>query len=598
MQGPPSTLLDVQAIAATLRGGKATDKWVHSWLPDTCAAPEQFFDALYAYALSKRKGAKSRRGLVYDFYHDLVVANLDQRTPALFARDGAGYVPISYATLHERCTALAGAWKRLGCERGKSICVVLPVGVEHAVAVLTGLRMGLVITTLEPYGPAFVRSRLEALSPAFVVTSERVATAIRLPIAGALPAIDGAREAVCPVCGSLCAAPAGALPVVARAREGGAPPVASYSPDAPVLKLLSPFGADAEPVEITAGALHASLLRDGLVVLGLEASDVLAAPGFDPMQTSPHLLLTALASGACYAAIDAPDLEGDPKLAERARLSVLGMDCELRERILARGADWFLATGRAWFKDLSRVLDVERWDELARVLAGKKLPGFNVFVNAATGGVELFSPRATSPVCLRAWPVPGRAFQLSEVAAGDLSALNDVGVYTVMDGEESAELPLPRMLLAARGDGYLFVGAIDLGPDAQVYPCAEVARVASRLPAVRHASVVLGPGRLMNDARTVLVVFTDDARGPDGRIELPVTIPEIKSWIGAEMGERFVPERIAIYPLRPRLVDGVIDEAWCRSQFLSGSLDAMARSETFVLLSRIGYILAGGAPGE
>jgi len=38
---------------------------------------------------------------------------------------------------------------------------------------------------------------------------------------------------------------------------------------------------------------------------------------------------------------------------------------------------------------------VERWDELARFLAGKKLPGFNVFVNAATGGVELFSPRAT-----------------------------------------------------------------------------------------------------------------------------------------------------------------------------------------------------------
>jgi hypothetical protein len=572
-EGPAPAPLDVHAIAATLRGGHATDKWVRSWLPDTCAAPPWFVEALYAYALARRKGAKSRPGLAYDFYHDLVVANLEQRMPALFARDGAGYVPISYTMLHERCTSLAGVWKRLGCDRGKSVCVVLPVGVEHAVAVLTGLRMGMVVTTLEPYGPAFVRSRLEALSPAFTATSEEVATAMRLPLESTLP-------------------------VVAGAREGGAPPVASYAPDAPVFALLSPFGADRTPVQLTAGALHASLLRDGLVVLGLEASDVLAAPGFDPMQASPHLLLAALASGAGYAMIDAPDLERDPKLAERARISVLGVGCELRERILARGADWLLATGRAWFKDLSSVIDAERWEELGRALAGKKLPGFNVFVNAATGGVELFSPRGAPPVCLRAWPVPGRTFQLSEVAAGDMSALNDMGVYTVMDGEDPAELPLPRMLLAARGDGYLFVGAIDHGPEAQVYPGAEVAGVAAQLPAVRHASVVIAPGRLMNDARTVLVVFTDDARGAEGRIELPVTIPEIKSRIAAEMGERFVPERVAIYPLRPRLVDGVIDEDWCRSQFLSGSLDAKARSELFVLISRIGYILAGGAPGE
>jgi hypothetical protein len=599
MEAPPPAPLDVQAIAATLRGGKASDKWVRSWLLDTCADPERFLEGLYAFALSKRKGLKSRRGLVYDFYHDLVVANLEQRTPALFVKDGAGYAPISYAALHERCTSLAAVWKRLGCERGKSICLVMPVGLEYAVAVLTGLRMGLVITTIEPYGPAYVKSRLEALAPEFVVTSERVATAMRLPIASALPVLEaGTGEALCPVCGSPCETPAGVLPVVTGGRETGAPTVASYAPDDPVFSLLSPFGENEEPVEITAGALHASLLRDGLVVLALEPSDVLAAPGFDPVQTSPHLLLAALAAGACYAVIDAPDLEGDPKLAERARLSILGVSSEMRERILARGADWFQSTGRAWFKDLSHVLDAERWDELGKVLAGKKIAGFNVFVNAATGGAELFSPRATPPVCLRAWPVPGRTFQLSEVAGGDLSALNDMGVYTVMVEDEPAELPLPRMLLTAREQGYLFVGTIDLGPDAQTYPRAEIAKVAAQLPAVRHASVVLGPGLLMNDARTVLVVFTDDARDPDGRIRLPVTIPEIKARIAAEMGERFVPERIAIYPLRPRLVKGEIDDAWCRSQFLNGSLDAMARSEAFVLLSRIGYILAGGAPGE
>lgn len=594
MAGPPPAPLDLPAIVATLRGGKATDAWVRSWLPDTCAAPERFVEALYAYAIGKRKGLKSRPGLTYNFYQDLVVANLEQRTPALFARDGGSYVPISYATLHERCTALAAAWKRMGCERGQSVCVLMPVGVEYVVAILTALRMGMVVSTLEPYGPAFVRRRLEALAPTFTATSDQIATAMRLPLANAL----SAPKAECPVCGSVCKAIAQALPVVPTAREASVTPVVPYAPDAPVFSMLSPFDPEVEPAELTAGAVHASLLRDGLVVLGLEPSDVLAAPGFDPMLASPHLLLATLAAGACYAIIDTPDLEGDAKLAERARISVLGVNVELRERILARGADWLTATGRAWFKDLSGVLDVERWDEFAKAPMGKKLPGFNVLVSAATGGVELFSPRATPPVCLRAWPIPGRPFQLSEVAAEEVPALNDAGMYTVMNGEEPAEIPLPRLLLATYEDGYLFMGALDLGPGAQVYPRAEVVRAAALIPAVRYASVVMGPGSLMNDARTVLVVFTDDARGTDGRIELPVKIPELKSRIAAEMGERYVPERIAIYPLRPRIVKGALDEGWVRSQFLSGALDAMARSEMFVLISRIGYIVAGGPPGE
>ncbi|MFT3765631.1 MAG: hypothetical protein QM820_08965 [Minicystis sp.] len=316
------------------------------------------------------------------------------------------------------------------------------------------------------------------------------------------------------------------------------------------------------------------------------------------MQATPHLLLATLAAGACYAAIGAADLDADPRLAERARVSILGVDRRLRERILARGADWLGAAGRAWFKSLNDVIDVERWDALGRVLADKKLPGFNVFVNAATGGIELFSPRAAPPACLRAWPVPGRSFVLSELAGGALPALNEMGAYTVMDGDAPAELPLPRLVLCRQGDGYLFAGALDLGPEAQAYPRAEIARVAEQIAAVRHASVVIGPGRWMNDARTVLVVFTDDARGPDGRIALPVGVPEIRARIRREMGERFIPERIAIYPLRPRLVDGVVDDGWCRAQFLSGALDDKARSEMFILLSRIGYILAGGTPGE
>ena len=42
---PPAPPLDLHPIIATLRGGKATDAWVRSWLPDTNATPERFVEA-------------------------------------------------------------------------------------------------------------------------------------------------------------------------------------------------------------------------------------------------------------------------------------------------------------------------------------------------------------------------------------------------------------------------------------------------------------------------------------------------------------------------------------------------------------------------
>lgn len=571
MPDPPAQL-DLRVISATLRGGEASDAWMKAWLSVTFEAPGRFLEMLYAHVLSPRSGMKSRLGREYDLYHDCVLAHVERRAPALFAREGGEYTEISYAMLHQRCSALSAAWDSLGVERGQSVCVTLPLGVDYTVSLLTALRMGLVVSTLEPCGPSFVQNRLPALSPDWIVASERLRGALRLP-----------RDRVLP-------------PRAERDASGLAS--CRYAPNEVALRLLSSFGEVGTETTVTASSLHASLLRDGLFVFGLGPSDVLAAPGFDPTQAQPHLLLVALAAGACYAVIDEADLEANPEVAERAHISVLGVSNGLRDRLLARGAGWLGAAGRAWFRSLTEVYEMERWELLGRALADRRLDGFSVFMNAATGGVELWSPRSASPCGRSVWPAPGRTFQLFEVGAGGLPAINDAGVYTVMDGKEPATLPLPRLLLGRRGDGYVYSGALDLGRDAQVYPGAEVAWIAARLPGVRHAAVVLQPGRWLNEARVVLVVFVDDARGPDGRVAVPVTVGEVRAHLAREMGERFDPDRIDIFPLRPRLVGGEVDEGWCRSQYRSGALHAKARSETFLLLSRMRYILAEGSLNE
>ena len=126
---------------------------------------------------------------------------------------------------------------------------------------------------------------------------------------------------------------------------------------------------------------------------------------------------------------------------------------------------------------------------------------------------------AASP-WLRVYPAPATVFKLSEVAASVLTALDDTGVYTVLDGEDPEE-GHPQVLLTRRSTGpqgsglaaggrqvsgvqtggYLFAGTLDLGftgtynlgPNAHRYPRDEVSRVVEEHPAVRHATVCSCP---------------------------------------------------------------------------------------------------------
>ncbi|XXY47187.1 AMP-binding protein [Sorangium sp. So ce269] len=571
---PDPERLDLRAMVEALRAGEADGAFLRGFLPATHEAPERLRRALYAHASRRPGGLKSRPDEGYDVYHDCVVVHLGKRRRAFVAVGAAGDQEISYDSLHLRAGALAATWRSAGVAPGQAIAVVLPLSVEYVVALLAALRLGAVISALPPLGATFVRDRLDRLAPDHVVIAERHRH------------LAGPREA------SL-------LPLAAPSRWDGAQPSHWYAPDEPAARLLSVFGdPSAEPVELTAAALHEALLRDGLLVLGLDEADTLGAPGLDPVQLQPHLVLAALAAGAAYAEVAPDDVEAEPRVLERAGVTVLGVTRSLRDALLRRGAAAVPRSTRAWFRSLTEIVEPGPWDALARALWARKVPGFGVVGSAAAAGVHLFTPPSPPSIVPRVWPAPGRTWLLAELAAGTLPALNAAGMYTPLRDEEPDLAGLPRLVLVREPDGFVLAGAIDLGRDAQAYPTAEVARVVEREPAVRHAAAVVSPGRSTNDAKVTVIAFVEDERGPDGRVRLPVGARAIAALIEREMGKPFAPDRIEIFPLRPRLAGGVADEAWCREQYLSGALHEKARSELFVLLSRLGYILAGAKAAE
>lgn len=568
--------LDLRVVQETLRSGRATEPWTDSWLPSTYGAPERFFDMLRGFVATQRDApVKGRDADGFDLYHDLVAAHVGRKRTAFVACDESGVLSTtSYDALQARSNGLAAAWTEAGVEPGQVVALVAPVGVEYLAALVTAFRLGLVVAPVALAGPRIVRARIAALKADWAVATGKLAPLVPASL--------------------------GALPLLASPRLSASSGSHGYGAEDPALRLLSPFAPpETALTDVPAKTVHDGALRDGSLVFSLRIDDVLAAPGFDVWQHQPALLLGALACGAAFAELSSAQVEQDPALVEKAGVTVLGLTRHHRERVLTKEAPLLRAPVRAWFRSLTELLEGDRWDALYRAGPAKRIPGFAVVVSAASGGVLLASPPTFEAPSLRMWPAAGLTWQLSESPEGAVPALCGVGVFTRLLGEE-ADPSAPRLVFARSGAALVYGGTLEIGLDAQRYPIEELELSVCTHPDVRHAAAIVRSGRHLNDARVVLVAFTEGRPGVR-----PIALRELEMLVLREVGERFRPDRIEVYPLRPRLNEAGIDRAWCRSQYLEGVLARKARSELFVALSRLGYLFErpaegppSGAPGS
>ena len=384
----PLPPLDLGAITEGLRGGRATPAWLASWLPATWQAPDALSSLALAW-LGRHRGApcKSRPDQGTDLYHDLVAAHLGQRRTALLTRgDDGTWQSVSYDALHARCSRLAATWTTAGCEPGQVVVVALPPGLDATTAILTAWRLGLVVAIVPPRGATYVRRALARLTPDWLLAPGRLG---RLGEVARLP-LD-----------------------LARVPSG----IGSFSfpPGEPAARLVATHGSSAlTPVDVDAWTLLDGALRDALFVYGLSPGEVLAAPGFDPLQHGLAHLATTLVAGASLALCSDDDLVAEPALLTRLGATVVGIHREVRDRMMA--ARTSLPPGARWFRSLTDLTEPARWDEFSRQIPDRKQLGFSVIASSASCGASLFSPPAAGAPSLRLWPVPGLAWQLEEVA--------------------------------------------------------------------------------------------------------------------------------------------------------------------------------------
>jgi hypothetical protein len=547
--------LDLNHLAGLIRAGRAAPELMESWLDTTWREPARFRRSLYRAAAARgSETIKSRPELGLDLYADCIASHLGHQRPALtIVQEGRGPQEISYETLHARSAALASLWVKSGVKAGESLALLLPVGLDYAVALLAALRLGLAVTPIPPLGASYARHRL------LLTAADHVATSARLT--HMLPPES-----------------APSLPLTAAGVDGMRAASHAYAPTDCVLRLLSPFGPCDALTELDAVTLHESLLRDGLLVMALTTADRVAAPGWDVLQLQPLLLLTTWLVGATWVECTAADFA-----AQSLGISVLGVDTRLRELIRARG-DESCRGVKSWFRSLSDRIDHDKWRTFSELLGARGITQFSVLYNAASGGAQLFSPRATQDLIGRMWPAPGRTFIISQVGSDLLPALDATGVYTPLRDEE-ADPSLVRLVIAKLDHGWTSGGSIDVGPEARTMPAREIAACAGRDPRVGAASLVVLAGRWPNEAHVLLLVFVSEPEAVSGELAA-----DLRALIAHELGEQHVPERIEISPLHPRRDDDGIRADWCVSQYQSGMLGRKARVPMFLTLSRLAWI--------
>ncbi len=557
--------LDLVHMAGLIRAGRASPPLMEGWLDRTWREPASFRRALYRAGATQRSDAiKSRPELALDLYADCITIHLGRGRTALVLTDARG-VPqeFSYELLHARSAALASTWLRAGVASGERIALLSGVDLDYCVALLAALRLGLCITVIPPLGATYAHNRLALAELDHVATSERWLHMLphgvsRLPLTAAASA-DATSSAS-----------------------------HAYQPSECALRLFTPFGSTTAITELTARSVHEALLRDSLLVLALEPSDRVAAPGWDELQLQPLALLTTWLAGACWVELTRSQLAAQPDLLQQCGVSVLGVDARLRELLRTLGASSYRGL-HSWFRGLSDRFDHEGWRTFAELLAERELQQFLLLYNAASGGAQLFSARALRDHAGRVWPAPGRSFVVSQVGAELLPALDATGVYTPLRGD-AADASLARMLIAKLDTGWTCAGTLDVGPGARALPAQELAACARRHPEVGAASLLVVPGRWPNDAHVKLLVFVRDTDIAHGTLQR-----ELNELLSREVGERYLPEQIEIFALHPRYDGAEVSASWCASQYMSGMLHQKARVPLFATLSRLAFVFTSPA---
>lgn len=546
-----------------MEGQQPCPHW--NWLNNSYGAGQEFWQS-FKEAADEIFPVKTTSTLFkrYNFYHDLILRNINNSNPAFIFYEGkSGLKNLSYQELHERASAKAALWKAQGVENKKTVCVIRTTGVELMIELAAALQIGCRIAFLPPQGRSYLQKRLALLEPEHISLDQRDVHLLSAAL----------REKVLSAAGT------------GSNMGNEKSDYFNYAPDRPVFAVFEPSTEKLTEInEIKSNAVYLGALRDGLIALGLGPGRSYAAPGFNFLETCPGIFLAGFMCGATYLHLTAQDIKENPQLVTAVKIHAFGVSRTVRDILSAApvNADGVWQT---WFRNPAASADMDAWHLFSRRLNLLNSYSFNLRWSAA--GCNLFSVRRKGTAHAGVLPAFGSNWQLSDPSGTGEKSLSDFGILSILPPGASIEEEKKQTgdMIAAKGGEWLFLGVRYLNREGRFYPAAEILEVLTRMKRSIYFSLVKIPQADSSGGfLIVLLAFYGDEK--DFAKERAAV--DIRKIIGSELAEEDQPDKIDFFPLYPRFsADGTLDHDWCRTEYSTGRLQKKAKDKIYLNVTKM-----------
>ncbi len=536
-----------------------------AWLEDSYKNSENFWSALKNTndSFFKMPG-KSVPYKNYDFYHDIVIRNQQNKSPAFCWYDStSGWQKISYSELGALVSKKADTWIKSGVQPGDKLCIVHPLGIKLVISMLAAFKIGLTISILPPLGKKFIKTRIENLTPDHIDSDEIFFPMLKPWESMILPEIISTENS-----------------------EADTKNSYSYLSGTVIGLCFNPCSPTPHiPKELICDAAYLCPMRDGILALGLRPGQIVGAPGFHFLETYPGLILSALLNGATFLHIEPEDIEKKPDLLIYHPVRSIGISTRIRD-ILVKNPITIDKPWNRWFRNPHESFDINQWQHFIKILKIEDISAVNLKWDAALGGCSLFSAKIKGKAHLRILPSAGISWSLMDTGGSGLESFTDYGIFSVAPaGQETEDKTTTSSIITRNGNEWLFTGSNVTGRYGRHYPMDEVLETIQDIPNCSLCSMSKLPAsQMVGNHIFVLLVFTGDTADVD---EAKI-VKEIRNTLVRDLGEEFLPDKILFYPLYPRQnTDKIIDHEWCHSQFVTGGLSRKSKDAIYQCITKI-----------
>lgn len=487
-----------------------------------------------------------------DLYGDLVGRHVSDAFTALSFHLGGKWVHLTYQVLHERVLAQQTAFARYPIEPQQSIVIATRDPLDRLVGMLAALRAGLTPTILIPEGSTRLRMELEWVNPDWVDADRDLLQWL---------SEDWKSRCLLPANGP-----------ILRPIES-----VKLTPSAIAFRWIDPYNPGPEGIlDVAAGSLFNSLLRDSALVLGLRRGDTLATIR-SCHRLVPFIELVVLFAGATFMSLDAEATDELRRTLLEDPLTVVSLPLEIAEAIAARPVDTAPQWGR-WYRDALEVPMINRWVAAVEALKLQGLPSAALHWSLQSGTVVLGTPWTNTPIDLDMFPACGVPWQLGDLMAPESEAKLGFGRYCQLTGPKDDPViqATPLMITRMSGQALRVVGTYPRGCSRGVYPTAQAIQALSMEGTWQIVVEEEAASDSNRPVRYILLCFMDP-RSPEA----------LQTVLEREVGLDALPDAICRLNMMPRFTEeGDLDAPWIQRQYLNGELLRRQAHPLYQALSR------------